>query len=79
MLVPICPCTVFSSLDTWDFLLQSSSEVGVVTQTGAPTYIPEAERHANSNTISNDDGNDDVLTQLTQPGRSPATRDIQHL
>ena len=78
MLVPICPCTVFSSLDTWD-ILQSSSKVGGVTQTGAPTYIPEAEHHANSNVLSNDDGEDDVLTQLTQHGRSPATRDIQHL
>lgn len=70
---------MFSSLDIWDFLLQSSSKVGVVTQTGAPTYIPEAEHHANSsNILSNDDG-DDAFTQLTQPGRSLATRDIQHL
>ena len=69
---------MFSSLDTWDFLLQSSSKVGVVTQTGAPTYIPEAGHHANNNILNNDDG-DDAFTQLTQPSTSPASRDIQHL
>lgn len=72
MLVPICPCTVFSSLDTWD-LLQSSSKVGVVTQTGAPTYTPEAEHHANSNILSNDDG-DNTAWEVTSHQRHSAFR-----